>query len=371
MDYKYKSKGAAMAKEQLVSIIVPMHNEAPNIQPLYEELTRVIRKLAYRFEVIFVDDGSSDESVALVERLARKDKRIRLIEFARNFGKEPAISAGLHAAKGDAAIMLDADLQHPPALIGKFLEKWQQGAEVVVGVKRYSKEEKWFKKWCSARFYNIMQHVAHTRITPHASDYRLIDRKVMKVFARMTERNRITRGIIDWIGFKRAYVNFEVGLRNAGVPSYKFTSLVRLAVNSLTAYSLLPLQLAGYLGIGILLLATPTGLFLMAETYLLGDPFNWQITGTAMLAIMILVLVGLILACLGLVALYIAHIHAEVTNRPLYIVRRKVGQIDAEVVPNERGAYIDGIPIFDDSVEEVPYGTPRHAHGRLASERKL
>jgi dolichol-phosphate mannosyltransferase len=361
-----------MAKEQLVSIIVPMHNEALNVQPLYEELSRHIRKLAYRFEIIFVDDGSSDESVALVERLAKKDKRVRLIEFARNFGKEPAISAGLHAAKGDAAIMLDADLQHPPALIGEFLDKWQHGAEVVVGVKRYSKDEKWFKKWCSNRFYHIMQKIGNASITPHASDYRLLDRKVMKVFARMTERNRITRGIIDWVGFKREYVHFEVGLRNAGTPSYKFTSLVKLAINSLTAYSLLPLQLAGYLGIGILLIATPLGLFLMVETYLLSDPFNWQITGTAMLAIMILMLVGLILACLGLVALYIAHIHAEVTNRPLYIVRRKVSQLDGVDLMEEQTTFTDARgPSISDLVDAERYVAPQPTAVPLAAERKL
>ncbi|HYH75855.1 MAG TPA: glycosyltransferase family 2 protein [Candidatus Saccharimonadales bacterium] len=328
-----------MAKQQLVSIIVPMHNEALNIQPLYTELNRSIKDLAYKFEMIFVDDGSSDDTIDQVERLAKKDKRIRLIEFARNFGKEPAISAGLHAAKGDAAIMLDADLQHPPSLIGSFIDKWQQGAEVVVGVKEYDKSERWLKKWCSARFYSIMQGVAHTRITPHASDYRLVDRKVIREFRNMPEKNRITRGIIDWLGFKRSYIHFKAGLRNAGEASYTFSSLIRLALNSLTSYSLLPLQLAGYLGISILLLATPIGAFLAAETYLLGDPFGWEITGTAMLAIMILVLVGLILACIGLVALYIAHIHAEVTNRPLYIVRRKLEELEP-VDTNLR--YIEG-----------------------------
>jgi dolichol-phosphate mannosyltransferase len=324
-----------MARQQLVSIIVPMHNEALNIRPLYDELSHTINRLAYKFEIIFVDDGSNDDTVNLVEELAQHDKRIRLIEFARNFGKEPAISAGLHAAKGDAAIMLDADLQHPPRLIGKFLEKWRQGSEVVVGVKQYDKNEKWFKKWSSARFYQLMQRVAHTRITPHASDYRLVDRKVIREFRTLTERNRITRGIIDWLGFRRSYIHFQVGLRHAGIPSYSFRSLVRLAINSLTAYSLLPLQLAGYIGVGILLFATPVGMFLMAETYLLGDPFGWQITGTAMLAVMIFILVGLILACLGLVALYIAQIHAEVTNRPLYIVRRKLEQSEPEYLEGE------------------------------------
>lgn len=315
-----------MAKEQLVSVVVPMHNEALNIRPLYDELNAALKRLAYRFEIIFVDDGSSDNSVEQVEQIAEQDSRVRLIEFARNFGKESAISAGLHAAKGDAAIMMDADLQHPPKLIGTFLDKWQKGAEVVVGVKKYCKDESWLKRWCSARFYQIMQRISHTRITPHASDYRLVDRKVIQVFGRMTERNRMTRGIIDWVGFRRSYVHFETGLRHAGTPSYNFRSLVRLAINSFTAYSLLPLKLAGYAGGFILAIAAPLGLFLMIETYVMADPFGWKISGTAMLAIMILVLVGLILACLGLIALYIAHIHAEVTNRPLYVIRREVDQ---------------------------------------------
>jgi glycosyltransferase involved in cell wall biosynthesis len=338
-----------MAKEQLVSIIVPMHNEGLNIAPLYAELNRHLNKLRYRFEFIFVDDGSSDNSVEQVEALAKRDRRVRLIEFARNFGKEPAVSAGLHAARGDAAIMIDADLQHPPSVIATFLEKWQHGAEVVVGIKSYHRQEKWFKRWCSARYYQFMQSIGSTGITPHASDFRLVDRKVIKVFSKMTERNRMTRGIIDWVGFKREYVDFEVGLRQAGAPSYNFRSLVRLAINSVTAYSLMPLQLAGYLGIGILALTIPTGIFLASVTYILGDPFNWQISGTAMLAIMILMLVGLILACLGLIALYIAHIHAEVTNRPLYIVRRDVsalsdGPLGAEYLEAEQDQPRRNIP---------------------------
>jgi dolichol-phosphate mannosyltransferase len=316
--------------EKLISIIIPIHNEALNIYPLHKELSRYINHLAYKFELIFVDDGSTDNSMHLLERLARHDRRVRLVEFARNFGKEAAISAGLHAAKGDAAIMIDADLQHPPSHIRKFLQEWQQGADVVVGVRKYSKNEGWFKRWSSASFYKIMQQIAHTKITPHATDFRLVDRKVMDVFARLTERNRITRGLIDWLGFRRAYVNFEAGQRHAGERTYSTRQLFALAINSFTAYSLVPLKLAGYLGIFILATATPTGILLYVERYLLHDPLHWEIRGTAMLAILIVMLVGLVLACLGLVSLYIANIHAEVTNRPLYVVRRHDNEISEE-----------------------------------------
>jgi polyisoprenyl-phosphate glycosyltransferase len=312
---------------KLVSIIIPVHNEAPNLRTLYRELTKYIEQLAYKFEFIFVDDGSTDESMTELESLARRDRRIRLVEFARNFGKEAAISAGLHAARGDAAIMIDADLQHPPRMIKNFLQEWQKGADVVVGVRKYSKKEGWFKRWSSDRFYQIMQKIAHTKITPHASDFRLVDRKVMDVFSRLTERNRITRGLIDWLGFRRAYVPFEAGERFAGTRSYTYRQLFQLAMNSFTSYSLMPLKLAGYIGVFILSTATPTALLMYIERYVMNDPLGWQIRGTAMLAILLVMLVGLMLACLGLISLYIANIHAEVTNRPLYVVRRHMDEI--------------------------------------------
>jgi polyisoprenyl-phosphate glycosyltransferase len=316
---------------KLVSIIIPVHNEAPNIRALHRELASCIERLAYKFELIFVDDGSTDNSMEQLESLARRDRRIRLVEFARNFGKEAAISAGLHAARGDAAIMIDADLQHPPNMISKFLYEWRNGADVVVGVRNYSKKEGWFKRWSSDRFYQVMQLIADSKITPHASDFRLVDRKVMDVFSQLTERNRITRGLIDWLGFHRAYVPFDAGERFAGERSYSFKQLFGLALNSFTAYSLMPLKLAGYLGIFILGTATPAALVMYIERWMMHDPFGWQIRGTAMLAILLVMMVGLVLACLGLIALYIASIHSEVTNRPLYVVRRHIDDMPENV----------------------------------------
>lgn len=326
-------------KEKLISIIVPVHNEMSNVSPLLRKLRQCTDKLPYSFEFILVDDGSTDNSLRVMERLARNDERIRVVEFARNFGKEAAISAGLHAARGDAAIMMDADLQHPPEILGDFIAGWEKGADVVVGIRQYSKDEGWFKRWSSARFYQIMQKIAHTQITPHASDFRLVDRKVMDVFSRLTERNRITRGLIDWLGFRRSYVHFEAGKRLSGERAYTIRKLFALAINSFTTYSLVPLKLAGYLGIFILATATPTAIVMYVERYVLNDPLQWQIRGTAMLAILLVMLVGLVLACLGLISLYIANIHAEVTNRPLYVVRRRMEEMpeDAPVMVLREG----------------------------------
>ncbi|HSW99008.1 MAG TPA: glycosyltransferase family 2 protein [Candidatus Saccharimonadales bacterium] len=307
---------------KLISIIVPIHNEAQNIPLLYKELTKHTARVHYQFEFLFVDDGSTDDSPTELQRLTGKDERVRVLEFARNFGKEAAVSAGLDAAWGEAAIILDADLQHPPALIPKFITAWEKGNDVVIGVRRYSKEEGRLKRLTSDWFYSLLHMVAHTQITPHASDFRLLDKKVIRVFRQLTERDRITRGLIDWLGFKRAYINFTAPPRKHGAAAYGWGKLIVLAINSFTGYSLFPLKLAGYLGLFILLLAVPAGSFLCLERFVLRDPWHWNITGTALLAIMILVLVGIMLGCLGLISLYIARIHSEVSNRPLYVVRR-------------------------------------------------
>jgi glycosyltransferase involved in cell wall biosynthesis len=310
--------------QKLISIVVPLHNESPNIPLLYKELDKHTKNVAYQFEFVFVDDGSTDDSQEQLQELARQDERVRVIEFARNFGKEAAVSAGLDATWGEAAIILDADLQHPPELIPKFIAAWEQGNEVVVGIRRFSRKESLMKRTTSDWFYRLFHLVAHTQITPHATDFRLIDKKVIHVFRQLTERDRITRGLIDWMGFKRDYIHFTAPERVAGVAVYSWRKLVALAVNSFTGYSLFPLKLAGYLGLLILITAMPAGLFMYVERFILNDPWNLQITGTAFLAMLVLVLIGVVLGCLGLMSLYIAHIHAEVTNRPLYVVRRQV-----------------------------------------------
>lgn len=303
--------------EQTISIIIPMYNEAPNLQPLYNELKLCIARLKrYQFEVIFVDDGSKDDSAAVARGLARRDRRLRVLELSRNFGKESAMTAGLNAARGDAALIIDADLQMPPRHIAKFIKRWEGGDEVVIGVfgrRKTSALHAFGSRW----FYRIMQKISTTEIIPHETDYRLMDRKVINEYNRLTERNRITRGLIDWLGFKRSVISFEQAPRLNGKPAYTYRKLIGLAVNSFTAESLLPLKLAGYLGMLILLLTIPVGGIMTINRMV----YHWPIRGTAFLAVLIVALVGLVLACLGLIALYIGRIHAEASNRPLYIVR--------------------------------------------------
>jgi glycosyltransferase involved in cell wall biosynthesis len=306
---------------QTISIIIPMYNEAPNLHPLYRELAAAIERLkGYRFEIIFIDDGSKDESAIIARRLARHDRRLRVLELSRNFGKEPAMTAGLHAARGDAALIMDADLQMPPRLMGKFIQKWEAGSEVVIGVfarRKTSRVHAFGSKW----FYRIMQAISQTEIIPHATDYRLIDRKVINEYNRLTEHDRITRGLIDWLGFKRSVIQFEQRPRLKGEPSYTFSKLVSLAMNSFTAHSMVPLKLAGYVGAFILVLSIPAGILMFMDKIM----YHAAIRGTAFLAILLVALVGMMMACLGLISLYIAHIHAETTNRPLFIVRRQSG----------------------------------------------
>lgn len=308
-------------QRKAISVVVPVYNEAANVPLLVEELGKRADALDYDFEFLLVDDGSRDESVEAIQLAAARDHRVQLVQLARNFGKEAAVSAGLGEAKGDAVIVMDADLQMPPKLMGQFIQKWEAGAEVVVGVfaKRNMSPIRAFGAKC---FYGIMQRIGHAKITPNATDYRLLDREVVDAFNELTERNRITRGLIDWLGYERDYIYFQQEPRQNGEPTYSFKKLIELAVNSFTAFSLLPLKMAGYLGVFILTISIPLGVLLFLMRFVFHDPYNWGIHGPTLLAVLTMFLVGVVLACLGLISLYIAHIHAEVVNRPLYIVRR-------------------------------------------------
>lgn len=314
-----------MNSKALITVIVPVHNEERNISLIHDRLSEVLNALSrYQYELIFVDDGSTDKSINELHRLETGDRHVVTVELIRNFGKEVAITAGLHHAQGDAAIMIDGDLQHPVELIPEFLSKWQEGADVVVGIRIPTKSHTSFlKRVGSGAFYKIMAMISETMITPNATDYRLIDRVVIDEFNRFTERNRLTRGLIDWLGFAHAYVYFTPQKRAHGTASYSYIKLIRLAINSVVSMSFVPLKLAGYLGIIITILSGPLGVFIFIEQYILHDPMGLHFTGTATLAILLVFLVGIVLICLGLIALYIANIYGEVVNRPLYVERRR------------------------------------------------
>ncbi|MCD6162836.1 MAG: glycosyltransferase family 2 protein [candidate division Zixibacteria bacterium] len=310
---------------ELISIIIPVYNEEKNISLLYAELVKAWKELRdkYDYEIIFVDDGSKDSSIKEIEKLAEKDDKVKYLQFSRNFGKELAITAGLREAKGNAAIMIDADLQHPAELIPRFIEKWKEGTEVVVGVRKKNKQEGLIKKTGSFLFYKIINAIAEIKVTPNATDFRLLDRIVINEFNRFTEKNRMSRALVDWLGFKRDYIYFNANARMDGKAGYGTLKLIKLALSGFISLSLVPLKIAGYLGIIIVIFSGSLGLFIFIEKYVLDDPWNMNFSYPSILAVINLFLIGVVLSCLGLVALYIANIHREVINRPMYIIRSK------------------------------------------------
>lgn len=310
---------------KLVSIIIPAYNEEQNIEPVYRALEKVLHPLSgkYAFEIVFVNDGSGDDTAGEMEKLSKKDKRVRYIDFSRNFGKEVATTAGIDACRGDACIMIDSDLQHPVERIPDFIAEWEKGSEVVVGVRNKNKSDSLVKRIGSKYFYTIINKIADIEVVPNSTDFRLLDRIVIDEFKRFTETSRMTRALIDWLGFKRSYIYFNANERLHGTASYNFWKLMRLAINSFVSLSLFPLKLAGYLGITITLLSGTAGLYILVGKYFLHTPFASTFSDSENLAIMIVFLVGIILMSVGLIALYVANIHGEVIKRPLYVVRKK------------------------------------------------
>ena len=308
-----------------ISIIIPCYNEEENIQPVYEKIADVFGRLEGKYapEIIFVNDGSTDNSGQKLQMLSKKDSRVKYVGFSRNFGKEIATTAGINHCHGEACVMIDADLQHPAELIPDFLAKWEEGNDVVVGIRKKSKSDSWIKVAGSKIFYKILNRIADVEVYPNATDFRLIDRNVIDEFNRFTETSRMTRALIDWLGFKRDYIYFDANNRLHGTATYSLWKLIKLALNSFVTLSLLPLKIAGYLGMFIILLSGIMGLYILLGKYFLHLRFASTFSDAENLAIFIVFLVGIILTSLGLMALYIANIHREVIRRPMYVIRDK------------------------------------------------
>ncbi|MEI8343328.1 MAG: glycosyltransferase family 2 protein [Candidatus Moraniibacteriota bacterium] len=308
-----------------ICILVPAYNEEKNILPLYVALKKVFVPLEdrYSFEIFFVNDGSKDNTIGEIEKLAEKDQCVKYLDFSRNFGKEIATSAGIDNCTADACIMVDADLQHPVELIGEFIAKWEKGFDVVIGVRNKNKSDGWMKIVGSKFFYSIINKIAEIKIVPNATDFRLIDKAVVMEFRRFTEKSRMTRALIDWLGFRRDFIYFDANERLHGTASYSFWKLFCLAINSFVSLSLIPLQIAGYLGIIITLFSGISGAYILLGKYFLHTIFASTFSDSENLAILLLFMVGIILMSIGLLAIYVANIHKEVINRPAYVIRKK------------------------------------------------
>lgn len=309
----------------LISYIIPVCNEEKGFLKFYNELLMPeIQKTKKDYEIVLVNDGSKDKSLEIIQGLAETDKRVKVISFSRNFGKEVALTAGLREATGDAVITMDADGQQPPALIHEFIEKWQkEDAEIVIGVRGKYEKHGLVAKLGSKLFYKMLNIMGVKDTVPGSTDFRLLDRMVVDEYNRLAEHDRIARGLMDWMGFKKLYVDYIYGNRLAGKPSYNFKKLFRLAVDSFISLSTTPLVIFMWLGVIITTVSGAIGLFDLIEEKLLGDPLDLNWSGTTSLCIFITFLVGLVLISQGITSLYISHIYSEAQNRPLYIIDKK------------------------------------------------
>ncbi len=308
-----------------LAIVVPVYCEDGNIKKLYDALVALVsRHEQFNWQFIFVNDGSSDASWHVITTLVQKDSRVSGIDLSRNFGKEIALTAGVHACKyADAVICMDADLQHPPELIPELISKWQEGAEIVVTLRRSIERQPLLRRIGSYGYYWLMSKLSGLDMRSQTTDFRLYDKKVIAAFCLATERQRMFRGIMDWLGFRKAYVSFDAGPRESGEVGYSYSKLWRLAIDSITSFSLFPLKVTGYLGV---IISGFSGLMLLWMTlsrFILGSMFFSPLSFVVMANTF---LMGIVLMAVGMVALYIGQIHTEVINRPLYVVRESIGK---------------------------------------------
>jgi dolichol-phosphate mannosyltransferase len=302
----------------VLSVVVPLYNEAASLPHFYASLQPVLEGISASYEIVFVNDGSIDQSAQILEGLVTHDETVSIVTLTRNFGKEIATTAGIHAARGQAIITLDADGQMPVEAIPEFVAKWKDGAKVVVGVS-ISRQSSTWKRFGSRLFYGLFRRLTGIKTDPNTTDFRLIDRSVQVEFNRMNERNRITRGLIDWLGYERSYVRYSENSRLAGNPAQSFRKLLKLAIDSAVSLSISPLYLTAYIGAVVLPLATLIGLGMILN-WLFGDPLNAHATAGAYVAVLTLFLIGVLLVSQGIIGLYLSHIHTETQNRPLYVV---------------------------------------------------
>jgi glycosyltransferase involved in cell wall biosynthesis len=305
----------------VISIIIPVFNEQANLAWHHEKITAHLAKLPYEFEVLYVNDGSRDKSLDILRSLAAQSSTTRYISFSRNFGKEAAMTAGLKACRGDAAIMLDADGQHPIEVLRDFISKWEAGGQVIIGVRRGNVNEGVIKRLGSRLFYRMLATMGGSgKSVAGATDFRLLDRRVIDAFNELSERNRMTRGLIDWLGFSREYVYFLALKRHGGKASYNVGKLIGLAMHGLVSQSTRPLQVTGFLGFFVTIVSAIMATLILVEKYGFHDILHLGISGSAILALFVSFLVGIMLVCQWLLALYIESIHTEAQNRPLYVI---------------------------------------------------
>jgi len=299
------------------SIIAPIYNEFDNLNLLYERVSSVMNSTGEAWEFVMIDDGSSDGSTDKILELKSGDEKVKPVIFARNFGHQIAVTAGLDKSQGDAVIVIDADLQDPPEVILDLIEKWEEGYEVVYAVRSKREGESWFKLFTASAFYRLIQRITDVYIPTDTGDFRLLDRKVVTVMNQMRERHRFLRGMSSWIGYKQIGVEYERAERFAGETKYPLKKMIRFASDAITGFSYFPLQLATYLGFiaaGISIIAIPVVIILRLTG-------SQAFFGQASTLLAVLFLGGVQLISLGMLGEYVGRLYDEAKGRPLYIVR--------------------------------------------------
>jgi polyisoprenyl-phosphate glycosyltransferase len=306
---------------QTLSVLIPVHNEAAGLPLLKDRLVKVLSALDMRFEVLLVDDGSRDNSLALMRAIAAEDSRFKVLGLSRNFGKEIAIAAGLDHVSGHAVVIIDADLQMPPELIPRMVEKWKEGFATVYGERIDRHSDGPFRRWISGQFYKLFGRVADMRLQERAGDFRLMDRKVIEALRQMPERARFTKGLYAWVGYSSTALPYDHVDRAAGASQWGFRKLFSFGLDGLTSFSSLPLRFSTYVGLIISGLAIVYALYFLIRTLFIGP----DVPGFPSLIVSIMFFSGIQLISLGVIGEYVGRIFDEVKKRPLYLIDEKIG----------------------------------------------
>lgn len=305
-----------------LAIVVPAYNESQVIGEFHARMGAVLDALAAEARIVYVDDGSQDDTWALIEDFAQRDDRVLALRLSRNFGKEAAMTAGLDAADADAVVVIDADLQDPPELIPTLVARWQEGFDVVYATRGERDGETRFKRFTSAAFYRVMERVADTPLPRDTGDFRLLSRRAVRALGGLRERQRFMKGLFAWIGYRQTSVVYHRDARHAGVTKWNYWRLGNLAVEGITSFSTAPLRIATWVGVSAALLAFLYGLWVLLKVCIWGDP----VRGYPTLLVVILFLGGAQLLALGVIGEYIGRTYAESKRRPLYYVESRRGQ---------------------------------------------
>jgi len=310
------------AAEPCLSCVIPAYNEAANLRLLLPRLQAFLSERFAQWEIVLVDDGSSDDTGAVIDEWAARCPQFLALQLSRNFGKEAGLTAGLEAARGDVVVQLDADLQHPPELIDAMVARWRAGADVVYAVREDRSDERALKRVGVRLFYRMIQGTDRFQVPPNAGDFRLMDRQVVEALLKMPERNRFMKGLYAWVGFRAEGLPYTPAERASGKTSFHLMRLVRFSLDGITGFTTWPLRVVSLLGVALALLAFLYGAFLVVQYLLYGN----EVPGWTTVVVCLLLFAGIQMVSIGVLGEYVARIFEEVKGRPLYLVRRRTGR---------------------------------------------